>query len=146
WLAFRGTYPQVKQENSGLQSVEILQTDDDVVVGAYYPQIVFFPSRERSKWPTSENLKPYLNEDLSLSWDKASVLLDDEMDRKQFHLRLRSIIDLLPRKDLKDRLESFCGQKFGAFHDEVSKLPVHPSTWEKKGGGEVDPQLLLAEY
>ena len=107
-------------------SVGLLQTDDYVTVGAYYPQTVFFPARGREMWHTSETLLPYLNGN-SLSWEKAFVLLEDENDRLRFHLHLRSITRILPRKELKDNLTSFCNQKFGAFHGELATLALHPS-------------------
>ena len=36
-MALHGTYPRVKDE-SELQSVGLLQTDDHAVISAYYPQ------------------------------------------------------------------------------------------------------------
>ena len=133
WLAFQGTYPRVKDE-SELQSVGILQTDDRTVIGAYYPQVVFFPSRGRDAWQASENLKPYLDGN-RLSWNKSVVLLEDETDRQRFHLHLRSLTRVLPRKELKDRLENFCSQKLGAFYGELATLAPHPREGTLHGPG-----------
>ncbi|MCY7377380.1 MAG: hypothetical protein LH472_15580 [Pyrinomonadaceae bacterium] len=144
WLAFQGTYPRTKDEPE-LQSVGILQTDDRTVIGAYYPQVVFFPSRGRDAWQQSENLKPYLDGN-KLSWNKSVALLEDENDRQRFHLHLRSITRILPRKELKDRLENFCSQKLGAFYSELATLAPHPSGWETIGRRVVDPQNLLKQY
>lgn len=144
WFAMHGTYPRTKEENE-LLSVGLLQTDDHAVIGAYYPQTVFFPARGRESWLESESLKPYL-EGNQLSWDKAADLLEDENDRKRFHLHLRSITRILTRKELKDRLENFCNQKLGAFYDELAILTPHPSGWETIGHREVDPKILLSEY
>lgn len=76
WLAFHGTYPRTKDDGD-LQSIGILQTDDQTVGGAYYPQVIFFPSRGRDAWSESENLKSFLDGKL-LSWNKAGILLEDE--------------------------------------------------------------------
>ena len=48
WLAFHGTYPRISGEPD-LQTIGILLTDHQTVVGAYYPQVVFFPSRGRDR-------------------------------------------------------------------------------------------------
>ena len=144
WLAFHGTYPRSKDEVD-LQSVGILQTDNQRVVGAYYPQVIFFPSRGRDSWKDSENLKPFLN-DNQLSWEKSLVLLEDDNDRQRFNLHLRSITRILSRKELKSRLETFCNQRLGVFYGELATLSAHPSGWETIGKREVDPQVLLKEY
>ena len=145
WIAFHGTFPRSAKDEGGLQSIGILQTDDRTVVGAYYPQVVFFSSRGRETWQESENLKPFLNGN-RLSWDKAAVLLEDENDRQRFHLHLRSITSVLPRKELKDRIDNFCNQRIGAFYGTLTTLPVHPSGWETVGRRVVDPQNLLKQY
>lgn len=144
WIALHGTFPRAKEE-SELQTVGLLQTDDQAVIGAYYPQVIFFPARGREAWRQSESLQPYLEEN-RLSWGKAVTLLEDETDRKRFHLHLRSITRILPRKELKDRLENFCNQKLGAFYEDLTTLAPHPSGWETLGRRELDPQVLLSEY
>jgi hypothetical protein len=144
WLALHGTFPRTKEE-AELQSVGLLQTDDHVVIGAYYPQTVFFPARGRDAWQQSESLKPYLNGS-SLSWEKAAVLLEDDADRQRFHIHLRSITRVLSLKQLKDNLSNFCNQKFGAYYGDLATLAPHPSMWETIGWREIDPQMLLSAY
>ncbi len=144
WLAFHGTYPRVSGEPD-LQTIGILLTDHQTVVGAYYPQVVFFPSRGRDAWEASESLKPYLNNN-RLSWEKCAPLLEDEYDRQRFHLYLRSMTRILARKELKDRIEEFCNQKFGAFFGELSNLPNHPRDHDIPGKREIDLNNLLSAY
>lgn len=146
WLAFAGTYPRTRDENK-LQSVDILKASDGTVVGAYYQQIVFFPSRDRSSWNTSEGIKPYLSDDGCLSWEKASAgLLESDYYNDEFHAHLRAILDLLPRRELKDRIETFCNSAFGALYGQRKALPLHPSLWETRVPRVVDPAELLREY
>ena len=144
WAAFHGTYPKTK-DDIDLQSVGILQTDDQTVVGAYFPQVVFFPSRGRDNWQESENLKPFLDGE-NLSWNKASVLLEDAEDRQRFHLHLRSISQLLSRKELKTIIEKFCDLKLGSFHGELATLSISPSEWKTVGKREINKDALLKEY
>ncbi|HRI05258.1 MAG TPA: hypothetical protein PLL77_16090, partial [Pyrinomonadaceae bacterium] len=145
WLAFSGTYPRSRDEGE-LQSVGILQTSDRAVVGAYYPQIVFFPSRGRDTWLTSESIKTYL-ENNRLSWAKSSaLLLESDYYREEFHSHLRSVTNVLPRRELKERLEEFCQQKFGAFYGQVKSIAPHPGGWETRIPKEVDPNELLNAY
>lgn len=71
WPALAGTFPG--RTTSPLQSMTLLRADDDerTVVGAYYPRIVFFPSRGRSAWRQSMALRNYLRDgDPQLSWTK----------------------------------------------------------------------------
>jgi len=144
WLALHGTYPRTKDETE-LQSVGLLQTDDHAVIAAYYPQTVFFPARGRDGWQLSETLKPYLNGN-TLSWEKALVLLEDDANRQRFYLHLRSITRVLPLKQLKDNLSNFCNRKFGAYHGDLIAIAAHPSQWETIGGIIIDPAVLLSEY
>jgi hypothetical protein len=145
WLALAGTYPRSRDENT-LQSISILQTSDRTTVGAYYPQIIFFPNRGREVWEQSESLKPYLAEN-RLSWTKAaSLLLEGDYYKNEFHAHLRSIPNVLPRRELKERMENFCNQNFGAFYGQVKTLPPHPSQWETRIPKIIDPTELLREY
>jgi hypothetical protein len=145
WLAYAGTYPRGHNEGE-LQSVGILQTTDKTVVGAFYPQIIFFPSRGREAWASSESLKPYL-ENNRLSWNKASaLLLEHDHYRNEFHAHLRSIPDVLPRGDLKVRIETFCSQTYGAFYGQVKALTPHPGGWETRIPKVIDPNELLVHY
>ncbi len=145
WLAYTGTYPRSRDEGE-LQSIGILQTTDRAVVGAYYPQIIFFPSRGRDTWLASESLKPYL-ENNRLSWDKSSaLLLESDHYKNEFHVHLRSIPNILPRRDLKELTEAFCNQRFGAFYGQARTLSPHPGGWETRIPKEIDPKELLLEY
>lgn len=145
WLAFSGTYPRSRDE-SELQSVGILKTSDRAVVGAFYRQIIFFPSRGRESWLSSESLKPYL-ENNRLSWVKASnLLLESDFYRDEFHVHLRAIPSVLPRRELKERLEAFCNQTFGAFYGQAKALSPHPGGWDTRIPKVIDPADLLREY
>lgn len=145
WLAFSGTYPATRDEGK-LSSIAILRTSDRVVAGAYYPQIIFFPSRGRHEWLQSEALKPFLSQH-RLSWSKASeLLLESDFYRDEFHLHLRSIINLLTRRELKEKLEQFCSQVFGAFHGQAKAISQHPVNWETRVPREVDPAELISHY
>jgi hypothetical protein len=145
WLAYAGTYPRVRGE-ADLQSIGILQTTDRAVVGAYYPQIIFFPSRGRDAWGASESLKPYL-ENNRLSWEKSSaLLLESDHYRNEFHAHLRALPNVLPRRDLKERTEAFCSQHFGAFYGQARTLTPHPGGWETRIPKVIDPKELLIEY
>lgn len=137
WLALSGTYPSLKE---GVTSaIRLLETDDLRVIGAYYSEVVFFPSRSRSKWikgdAGSDSLRPYLSEQI-LSWNEASkVLLKEEKDRDAFHVHLRLIADkVLQSQRLKDRLDEFCDHVFGATVPEITTtLEKDPSTWDIPG-------------
>lgn len=145
WLAYAGTYPRSRGE-ADLQSIGILQTTDRAVVGAYYPQIIFFPSRGRDGWGASESLKPYL-ENNRLSWERSSaLLLESDHYRTEFHAHLRALPNVLPRRDLKERTESFCSQHFGAFYGQARTLTAHPGGWETRIPKVIDPKELLIEY
>jgi hypothetical protein len=145
WLAFAGTYPQSRDEGA-LQSIGILQTTDRAVVGAYYPQIIFFPSRGRESWLESDSLRPYLDES-RLSWEKsAGLLLESDYYRDEFHQHLRGLPNILPRRELKERVDTFCNQTFGAFYGQPKLLQAHPSEWEIRIPKIIDPAELLREY
>jgi hypothetical protein len=130
WLALYGTFPRPRTNDEGdLQSVSILQTNDNVTVGAYYPQVVFFPSRGRENWFQSADLQPFLKNN-RLSWENAQFLLEDDLERQRFQLHLRSISRVLQHKSLKDRIDQFCNQHFGSFFGDLQSLGTHPRSWE----------------
>jgi hypothetical protein len=137
WLALSGTYPSLKE--NGASSIKLLETDDHRVIGAYYSEVVFFPSRSRSKWVKasgdSDSLGPYLS-DKSLSWTESSrILLKEEQDKDAFHVHLRLISDkVLQSQRLKDRLDAFCDQVFGTSVPEITTtLDKDPSSWDIPG-------------
>ncbi|MFN0141501.1 MAG: hypothetical protein ACKVQW_15625 [Pyrinomonadaceae bacterium] len=147
WLAFSGTYPRSRDE-ADLQSIGILRTSgpEGAVVGAYYPQIIFFPSRGRESWASSESLKPYL-ENNRLSWSKASaLLLESDYYKSEFHAHLRAIPNVLPRRELKERMEAFCDQIFGAFYGQTKAISPHPGGWDTRIPKEISAAELLREY
>ncbi len=130
WVALYGTFPRPRSNDEGdFQSLSILQTNDRVTVGAYYPQVVFFPNRGREAWFQSAELQPFL-ENNRLSWEKAQYLLEDELENKRFQLHLRSVTQVLQHKILKDRIVQFCNQTFGAFHGDLKSIDRHPRSWE----------------
>lgn len=137
WLALSGTYPSLG--DSGSSSIKLLETDDRRVIGAYYSEVVFFPSRSRSKWikvdAASDSLRSYLS-DKALSWNDASkALLKEQKDKDAFHVHLRLIADkVLQSQRLKDRLDAFCDQVFGASLPEITTtLGKDPTTWDIPG-------------
>jgi hypothetical protein len=50
WLALSGTFPNIK--SNSISAVRLLETNEHTVVGAYYPEIIFFPGRGRASWPS----------------------------------------------------------------------------------------------
>lgn len=145
WQALHGTYPRPKGDKSNLEFIALLQTDDEVTVGAYYPQVVFFPSRGRSGWAQSEGLKPFL-EGNRLSWEKARVLLDDDNYRKEFQQYLLSIPAILPDNSLKENLEKFCQQNFPAFLGNRLSLSPYPQKHPVRAIKTVTEEELLENY
>ncbi len=128
WTALEGTFPRVGER--GLNALGMLQTDDHAVIGAYYPETVFFPARDRVSWTRSESLQPYLSKG-RLVWDKCyQQLLEDEHDRQQVHVHLRAVAhSAIPQKELRDRLESFCNQKLGPYYATPGDLSPDPQKW-----------------
>ena len=83
WSAMKGTYPK----GDDLSEVALLRVDDEevkTIVGASYPDIVFFPSRGRAAWSKNTVLKEYLAGG-RLSWDLCKQkLLRDPQDENDF--------------------------------------------------------------
>lgn len=129
WTAIYGTFPRPRGANEmDLQSVMILQTNDGITVGAYYPQVVFFPSRGRETWIHSGELQPYLD-GRRLSWEKSQFLLSDERERQRFILRLRSIRQVLQQTELKEQIGQFCNANFGSYFGDLEPLDRNPKNW-----------------
>ncbi len=123
WPALSGTYPSPKQDR--LTGIKLLQTDGGVVVGAYYPGIIFFPGRGRALWRSDENLAAYLDGD-RLSWAKCrELLLQNESDWGRLLLRLKSLAEHLELES-KRTLQNFYGQEPGfrslSAHSPLEKL------------------------
>ncbi|HZH30736.1 MAG TPA: hypothetical protein VEY11_08225 [Pyrinomonadaceae bacterium] len=145
WLALNGTYPNARED--GMSGITLLQTDDHAVVGAYYPEVVFFPSRGRESWKESQNLEAYMR-GTSLSWAQASrILLDNESTRHDFHAHLRLIADkVLQSGNLKDHLNNFCRETFGSAAPVSGTLGRHPSSWNIPGNVKPEPKEFLDKY
>lgn len=145
WVALRGTFPSAK--DSGVSEVLLLMTDDGAVVGAYYPEIVFFPARGRESWGASEILAPYLRGP-RLSWAAAArILLDEETSRADFHTHLRLAADrALQGSTLKTHLNKFCREVFGHAPPAAGRLDPHPLRWEVPGSLRPDPEEFLGKY
>ena len=113
WPAISGTYPDPKSDT--INCVELLESSgrdkqDEVVVGAFYPGIIFFPGRNRAIWAKNENLLSYL-EGSKLSWKKCcELMLQDPFYKRSFYLHLMgiaAILELHPRTALQE----FCTQE-----------------------------------
>ena len=145
WIALKGTLPNARED--GMNAVHLLQTDDHAVVGAYYPEVVFFPSRGRESWKQSQILVPYLHE-TRLSWAQCErVLLNDEQSRNDFHVHLRLIADqVLQSTALKNHLNNFCRETFGSQVSVVGRLDRDPMNWEVPGNLRPEPKEFLEKY
>src|SRR5205085_2629850 len=83
-------------------------TEQGTVVGAYYPDVIFFPSRNRTDWPADKVLSSYLVGP-RLSWERCRKdLLSNDKKTGEFHAHLLRIAQLLPSKTFKERVEKFC--------------------------------------
>lgn len=147
WPAFSGTYPR-KDE---LSDIRLLKTDDELVVGTYYPEMIFFPGRGRSKWAENNILKPYLK-GTHLSWEQCrDALLKDDHLRREFWAHLMSIGEHILSGELKKRLTVFRDTR-RVFKDEKQSLTEtreiksDPEDWKIFGTETFTPENLLAKY
>ncbi len=146
WTALHGTFPSAREDE--LSAVLLLQTTDHAVVGAYYPDMVFFPSRGRDSWRESQRLEPYLR-GARLSWAQCSRhLLDEERSREDFHTHLRLVADRVVQTTiLKNHLRNFCRETFGSRVAATSgTLDPNPLKWETPGSAQRIPQEYLDKY
>jgi hypothetical protein len=141
WPALSGTYPSPRQDS--LEEIRLIQTDGGVVVGAFYPGILLFPSRGRAGWRKDENLEPYLDGD-RLSWAVCrELLLPSESERGRFLLTLKSIAASLEQESRR-ALQSFYEQE-PAFRNIRVDGPLESlgeiiKRWGESGpGGQFDP-------
>ncbi|MCD9186024.1 MAG: hypothetical protein LUM44_06305 [Pyrinomonadaceae bacterium] len=151
WTILRRTYPL----NEELKEVSLLETIDGKVIGAYYPQTIFFPSRGRETWQESKVIQPYL-ESQRLSWKKCEKLFENANSnrlKQRSHYHLRAIRKLLGHNEkLQARIDEFCAQHFSPITDiERQNLPIlkpRPSEWELEGAPPPSNQnhLLLKAY
>lgn len=145
WLALSGTYPSVREEAP--RSIKLLQ-HDQTVVGAYYPEVIFFPARDRASWLKDDTLEDYLV-DNKLSWVRSRrILLANEREEQAFHTHLRSIAQYAMRsRSLQDRLYGFCEANFRDRIDVTVSLDPDPSSWtDIPGVKEWPPEELLRIY
>lgn len=150
WVALHGTYPSAKE--NGFSEILLLRTDDQgsdrAVIGAYYPEVVFFPGRGRESWQESETLRPYLR-GARLSWAQAARLqLSDEGSRADFHAHLRLVADrALQSSTLKNHLDNFCREMFGpAAPPAAGPFDRSPLKWEVPGNLRREPVEYLDQY
>lgn len=145
WAALSGTFPD--GGGRGILSVDLLQTDEQTVLGAYYPEIVFFPSRGRMAWAGDTIIRDLLSPANRLSWAKCSTyLIKTEKDARDFQLHLRRVIRLLPRKTTQDRLAEFCVAAFADRVEVHGNLPAHPLDWDTPGNKPPEAKDLLGSY
>jgi hypothetical protein len=138
WLALSGTYP-LSGNGGGLQGVGLLATDEQTVVGAFYPEVIFFPGRGNSVWADDVILKNLLTRAQRLSWARcAALLLKTDADRREFHLHLLRVSALLPAKKYRDLLRGFCADTFGERIDydaqKHGRLDPDPRQWTEIPG------------
>jgi hypothetical protein len=145
WLALSGTYPSARGRD--LSAIKLLETNERTVVGAYYPEIVFFPSRGRTGWSNDKMLSTYLVGN-KLSWELASrQLLTSEQKQREFHEHLLRVADLLPSQTFKNKVQKFCERYF---HDQVQvsgSLNADPMLWlDVPGNKPPEPREFLERY
>lgn len=154
WLALSGTYPKLPAQHE-LDGLHLLETEAGTVVGAYYPDTVFFPSRRRSAWREDSNLQPYLSVDGNrLSWTLSSEqLIKTEHDRESFREHLQLIAYYALPNKVGSPLLSFCDREFPTRANAVRAerpertLARHPGQWtEIPGNQEPTKEQLLEAY
>jgi hypothetical protein len=155
WLALSGTYPSAREQAP--KSIRLLQTRTGTVVGAYYPAVIFFPARDRTRWTEDEALQDYVR-DGQLSWAASKrTLFVGEQEERDFHTHLRLIADHgIPNSTLKDRLHEFSQREFPERIDlteatdnidrEVLQRWSDPAVWKIPGRTEWEPSQLLEMY
>lgn len=135
WPAMSGTYPA---QDDPLRELKLLQTPNGTIVGACYPNTVFFPSRGRSEWYEDENLHPYLEDDGErLSWARCcELLLPAQNERQRFQRRLLSIAEKLEH-EVRNALLNFCNREpvfRGIQQNEgYERLDDDPALWPTLG-------------
>lgn len=145
WLALSGTYPTSGE--GAVNMIQLLETDAHTVVGGYYPETVFFPSRGRSQWVTDKKLASYLNGN-QLSWAKCSaLLLKGERERRDFQGLLELVArHALPNKVFQDRLRKFSASRFSERVEPSGTIGANPASWEVPGNKQPEPVEFLRNY
>jgi hypothetical protein len=143
WPALDGTYPSSK---SGGLLIRLLETNNHTILGGYYPEIIFFPSRNRSAWAEDKTIQSYL-EGNKLSWALcARSLLTDDQKKHDFHMHLMRVTAILPGKTLIDRLQHFCEKYFQVAIQVEGKLGKDPVAWDIPGNMPPDSLEYLERY
>ena len=143
WLALSGTYPSARA--GGLTAVYLLETNEGTVVGAYYPDVIFFPSRNRTDWPADKVLSSYLVGP-RLSWERCRKdLLSNDKKTGEFHAHLLRIAQLLPSKTFKERVEKFCQSHFTDDVQLSGRLDPDPMKWDDIPGNKPPSEKELLE-
>lgn len=146
WLALSGTYPSAKGD--GMTSIKLLETNEHTVVGAYYPEILFFPSRGRGNWAADKVLSAYLVGGNKLSWELASRhLLTSEQKQREFHEHLLRVSALLPSQTFKQKIQKFCDKHFTEPASATGRpLDTDPLRWDIPGNKPPEPREFLDQY
>ncbi len=148
WLALSGTYPSSGE--GAITTIQLLETDAHTIIGGYYPETVFFPSRGRSQWAKDDKLAAYLDKRrLRLSWANCSQqLLQSERARRDFQGHLELIArHTLPKQIFQDRLRQFSAQNFPGYVEPNGTLPVNPAEWDVPGNKKPpEPAEFLKNY
>lgn len=144
WPAIAGTFPDATQ----LESLILLLLDERTVLGAYYPESVFFPSRGRDGWSTHGRLGGFLDHGV-LSWQKVSALLRGSVGR-DFEIHLRSIATSCLAGSVQRTLLAFCDSEFkgsNVSNGDLVKLTPSPTGWRlPSAGGSGTQTSLLDRY
>lgn len=142
WQAASGTYPE-----ADLSTLKVLKASGGVIVGAYYPTVVFFPSRGRAFWQNSPTLRLYLD-GTKLSWERCKEnLLTEANATNRFHSLLRGIANFALEGELRNALDAFCdGDPVlqVATQEKPQMLTQDPSEWVLLG--RPTPKELLENY
>lgn len=154
WLALSGTYPAAGNGIAPFDGLHLLRTENRTTVGAYYPEVVFFPARGRARWSGDDKLRPYLERN-RLSWQLCSAaFLTTPSDREQFMNHLLLVARRSPTNDnLRRRLRGFAATRLAGnnFNLETWQseydIEAHPTTWKHMPYiGRRQPDRLLGEY
>lgn len=145
WMALSGTYPSSRAGN--LAAVYLLETNEATVVSAYYPEVMFFPSRNRELWSRDKALSGLLDKTQQLSWEQCrKSLLTNEKKASEFHAHLLRIAQLLPSPIFKARVAAFCKQHLTGDVELSGTLDPEPMKWEIPGNMPPSVEELLTRY
>lgn len=144
WVALSGTYPSARA--GSLNAIYLLETNEGTVVSAYYPEVIFFPSRNRTPWAKDKALSGLLAK-TQLSWEQCrKSLLTNDKKEADFHAHLLRVAELLPGKTFKDRIINFCQQQFTDDVEMSGTLDLDPMKWEIPGNMPPSDEELLTRY